>query len=153
MTEEQQSDNTLTAFLLSMDDYRMLVPNTTLIEVMSVATMIPVSKKPNWFLGKLGWHGKTVPMIAFNRMNDEDQRLGRFQHAAVVQGGNFVKELPAFAIALSQPPKMLHLTADDITAFENELGPASAAEVEVAGQRAYIPNMAYIEATIIANLT
>lgn len=142
----------ITTFLLTIDSGKLLLPNTSITEVISVATMIPVAKKPNWFLGKLGWHGRTLPIISFGRINNKIDDLGQFRHAAIVRGGNYPEELPVFAIALSEPPRMLRLTRADMVSVEEDLGLATQAIVEVAGQKAMIPNLAYIEKLLISEL-
>mgnify|MGYP003385327257 CR=1 FL=1 len=146
------SSKDITAFLLPIDPDKLLLPNTSIAEVISVATMIPVAKKPNWFLGKLGWHGRTLPIISFGRIDSKVDKLGQFRHAAIIRGGNFPEELPVFAIALSEPPRMMRLTRADMITVEEEVGLATQAIVEVAGHRAIIPNIAYIEKMLIEEL-
>ena len=149
---EAHDDRDITAFLLPTDPEKLLLPNTSIAEVISVATMIPVAKKPNWFLGKLGWHGRTLPIISFGRINNEEDKLGQFNHAAIIRGGNFPEELPVFAIALSEPPRMLKLIREDIVSVDVEMGRATQAVVEIADQWAIIPNISAIEKLIIAEL-
>lgn len=149
---DSRSSQDITTFILPIAPDNLLLPNTSIAEVISVATMIPVAKKPNWFLGKLGWHGRTVPMVSFGRLNHDDDKLGQFRHAAIIRGGNFPKELPVFALALSEPPKMLRLTRADMVTVDEPHGNATQAIVEVADERAIIPDIAYIEKMLIEQL-
>jgi len=142
----------LTTFLLPIAPEKLLLPNTSIAEVISVATMIPVAKKPNWFLGKLGWHGRTLPIISFGRINNAIDTLDQFKHAAIIRGGNFPEQLPVFAIALSEPPRMMRLTRADMISVDEAMGAATQAVVEVAGQRAIVPNVAYIEKLLVDEL-
>ncbi len=150
---DDNSTKDITAFVLPLDPDKLLLPNSSIAEVVSVATMIPVAKKPTWFLGKLGWHGRTVPIVSFGRLNDNVDRLRQFKHAAIIRGGNHPEELPVFAVALNEPPKMYRLTKADLISVEAPVGVASLAIVEVAGQQVTIPNVEFIEEKILAELT
>jgi len=145
--------NELEAYILPANPQNVLLPASAIVEVVSVATMIPVSKKPNWFLGKLGWQGRTLPMVAFSRMNSPDVQLGQFRFAAIIRGSKDVTELPLYALALSSSAKQLTLKRAQVQALQDSTGMAAAAVVSLGRDPLYIPNMDYVESQIIEHQT
>ena len=45
---------------------RVLVPNTTMAEVITYAQPEPVANAPAWLLGRVAWRGWRVPILAFS---------------------------------------------------------------------------------------
>lgn len=148
-----QTVSKLSAYMLPADPQKILLPAEVVVDVTSVSTMIPVSKKPSWFLGKLGWQGRTLPLVAFNRLNSEDARLGQIRYAAVIRTRNVSEELPLFAIALSSPGRELEISRVDL---KPKLGMKTEASMSVAdfgGDTLYIPDIDYIESRVAEEQT
>lgn len=145
--------NEIEAYILPANPLQALLPASAVVEVVSVATMIPVSKKPNWYLGKLGWQGRTLPMVAFSRLHMPDAAMGQFRYAAIVRTANATEELPLFALALSEPAKKFVLQRNAIVNADAELTDSTAAYVMVGQEAMYIPNINYIEALVASEQT
>jgi len=104
----------ISAYILPADPEKILLPADLVVDVTSVSTMIPVSKKSPWFLGKLGWQGRTLPLIAFNRINTDDGRLGQIRYAAIVRTPNTSGELPLVAIALNAMGRVAEIRREEL---------------------------------------
>lgn len=140
----------ISAYVLPADPEKILLPSELVVDVTSVSTMIPVSKKSPWFLGKLGWQGRTLPLIAFNRINSDDGRLGQIRHAAIIRTPNRSGELPLVAIALNATGRITDISRQDLIASSAAASKASISIAEFEGATYYIPDLEYIETIVMS---
>jgi chemosensory pili system protein ChpC len=51
--------------LVPLADERLIVPRSCVAEVVAWQEPAPMSGAPSWYIGTVGWSGRTVPVISF----------------------------------------------------------------------------------------
>ena len=51
--------------LVPLDEERLIVPRSCVAEVVAWQDPQPMSGAPSWYVGTVGWSGRTVPVISF----------------------------------------------------------------------------------------
>lgn len=55
----------LYGLLVPVVDERLLVPRSCVAEVIAWGTPQPMPGAPAWYLGTVGWNGRTIPVVSF----------------------------------------------------------------------------------------
>ena len=56
------SNDEIRGVLIQAGEYRLLLPNATVAEVLTRAPVEPVADMPDWLPGRIDWHGWPVPL-------------------------------------------------------------------------------------------
>src|SRR5690625_2399037 len=54
--------------LIPISGARLLLPNATVSEVITLSTPEPIPGAPDWLLGRVGWRGWRLPLVAFSTL-------------------------------------------------------------------------------------
>ncbi len=141
--------------MLPVTGGRILVPNTTMAEVITFAQPAPVAEAPPWLLGRLAWRGWGLPVLAVSAMagaaaheSTENARV------AILKALNGHARLPFFGV-LTQGFPRLTLISEDVLIPDEDAGalPIGVREqVQVHGDPAWIPDLATVEDLIVGAL-
>lgn len=138
--------------LVPTGDIRMLLPNTTVAEVITRPTHEPVAGAPDWLLGRIAWRGWRVPLVAFTKLagaGEGDAEL--IVRVAVLKalGGN--PQLPFIAVLTQGFPRLTTLNAElIIPTHDGKPLPAGVkAQVLVRDDVAVIPDLEGIERELL----
>ena len=148
---QQQED--ISSMLLQIDGRTLLLPGVAVAEIVSFVP--PESdndeETPAWFLGNIYWRNQRVPLVAFENIIDGRPPLANsYCRIAVMNNTGVSDQLKFFAILLRTTPKLLRLTADEITInHEKILEEGEKLHVIVTGEEAVIPDIQFIEQKII----
>ena len=141
--------------MLPVTGGRVLVPNTTMAEVITFAQPAPVAGAPSWLLGRLAWRGWGLPVLAFSAMagvaSDDPAEKTR---VAILKALNGHARLPYFGV-LTQGFPRLTLISEEMLIPDEDAGalPTGVREqVRVHGEPAWIPDLAAVENLIIEAL-
>ena len=141
--------------MLPVTSGRVLVPNTTMAEVITFAQPTPLAGAPSWLLGRLAWRGWGLPVLAFSAMagvaSDDPAENTR---VAILKALNGHARLPYFGV-LTQGFPRLTLISEDMLIPDEDAGalPTGVREqVRVHGEPAWIPDLAAVENLIIEAL-
>jgi chemosensory pili system protein ChpC len=66
MSAGQAMPREIRGVMLPVTGGRVLVPNTTMAEVITYARPAPIADAPAWMLGRLAWRGWGLPVLAFS---------------------------------------------------------------------------------------
>lgn len=137
--------------MLPVTGGRVLVPNTTMAEVITYAQPTPIEGAPPWLLGRIGWRGWGLPVLAFSMMagsatveSTENARV------AILKALSGHVRLPYFGV-LTQGFPRLTLISQDMLLVDEDAGelPAGVREqVFVHDEPAWIPDLAAVEGRI-----
>lgn len=147
----QQTVSELSTFLIPVTRKYLLLPNVSVAEIISHRLPQPMDDVPTWFLGNLDWRTRQIPLVSFEGLNDEPfQSSSGHRSIAVLNGIGTSVKLPFLAILTQSAPRMMRVSAEEL-AVDNqaELGPAELMVVSANGELASIPNLEYIESTIL----
>ncbi len=141
--------------MLPVTGGRVLVPNTTMAEVITSAPPSPVEGAPPWLLGRLAWRGWGLPVLAFSALagtaageSTENARV------AILKALSGHARLPYFGV-LTQGFPRLTLIAEDMLLPDEHAGalPNGVREqVLVHEESAWIPDLAAVENQIVEAL-
>jgi chemosensory pili system protein ChpC len=156
MNAAQAIPREIRGVMLPVTGGRILVPNTTMAEVITYADPAPVADAPPWLLGRLAWRGWGLPVLAFSVLAGITERESlENTRVAILKALGGHARLPYFGI-LSQGFPRLTLISDDMllsdeTAGANLTGVRE--QVLVHDEPAWIPDLAMVEELVVGALT
>lgn len=138
--------------LVPVGNLRLLLPNATVAEVITLPTPEPVEGAPAWLLGRIAWRGWRVPLLSFSTLtgaNDGDSEQAVRVAVLKALGGH--AELPFVAVITQGFPRLTTLNAELIIPTHDgaPLPPGVRAQVLVRDDVAVIPDLEDIEAELI----
>lgn len=141
--------------LVPVGDVRLLLPNATVAEVITLPTAEPVAGAPDWLLGRIAWRGWRVPLVSFTTLcgaGEGDAELSSRVAVLKTLGGN--PELPFIAVVTQGFPRLTTLNAELIipTHDGSSLPPGIRAQVLVRDDVAVIPDLEGMETELLALL-
>ncbi|HEX5961548.1 MAG TPA: chemotaxis protein CheW [Rhodanobacteraceae bacterium] len=141
--------------MLPVTGGRLLVPNTTMAEVITYAHPAPVADAPPWLLGRLAWRGWGLPVLAFpvlagvaRREPTENTRV------AILKALNGHARLPYFGVLCQGFPRLTLISEDMLLPDEvvGEVPTGVREQVRVHDEAAWIPDLAAVEDLVMAAL-
>ena len=151
-TDSEPLPEELVTFLMPITNKYLLLPNVTVAEIIHHRVPKQPDDMPTWYLGMLEWRGQKVPMVSFEALNEEPFQAGaQRQNIAVLNGISALEKLPFLAVLTQGAPRLLRITSEEISAIETEdkHGPAELMTVSANGERASIPDLNFIESSIL----
>lgn len=141
--------------MLPVTGAKVLVPSTTMAEVITYAHPAPVDGAPAWLLGRSTWRGWNVPIVSLTVLGGTTRaEPTENTRVAILKalGGN--PRLPYFGILCQGFPRLTLIDADTLVVDPPALGlPVGvSAQVKVRDDTAWIPDLAMIEGLVIAAL-
>lgn len=102
--------------LLNINEDRLMLPNSALVEVVPVRNIINVANKPRWMLGYLDWRGNSVPLVAFETMNGVrmPSLANQDVRAAVLYTVGSDKAIPFISFLVQGAPQIINVSEEDI---------------------------------------
>lgn len=148
---EHELPREIRCVLVPVGPLRLLLPNATVAEVISLPAAEPVDGAPDWLLGRIAWRGWRVPLVSFTRLvGAEEGDAELVQRVAVLKalGGN--TELPFIAVITQGLPRLTTLNAElIIPTHDGHALPAGVhAQVLVRDDVALIPDLEGLEAEL-----
>jgi chemosensory pili system protein ChpC len=138
--------------LVPVGDLRLLLPNATIAEVITQSTPEPVEGAPRWLLGRIAWRGWRVPLVSFTRLAGTAEGDAELTvRVAVLKALGGDPKLPFIAVLTQGFPRLTTLNAELIipTHDGKELPPGVRAHVLVRDDVAMIPDLEWIEASLL----
>lgn len=156
MSADQALPREIRGVMLPVTGGRVLVPNTTMAEVITYAEPQPVASAPAWLLGRLTWRGWGLPVLAFSALTGvADVEVTENARVAILKALSGNPRLPYFGV-LSQGFPRLTLISENGLVPDAEAGslPTGVRErVLVHDEPAWIPDLAAVEALLAEALT
>ena len=142
--------------MLPVTGGRLLVPNTTMAEVITYAHPDSVEGAPSWLLGRLTWRGWGLPVLAFSALAGvaREESTGNAR-VAILKALSGYPRLPYLGV-LTQGFPRLTLVSDEMLIPDPDAGdlPTGVREqVLVHEEPAWIPDLAALEDLAVQVLT
>lgn len=103
------------SLLLPMKTSSIIVPNTSIAEIVSVEHVLPVNDAPTWMLGYLSWRRRSVPLISFDAVqHGEPDFLTPRSKIAVLYSISDDATFPYMALLMQRAPKVITVTEESI---------------------------------------
>lgn len=151
MNDKQPLPREIRGVLIPISGGRLLLPNATVSEVITLSTPDPIEGAPNWLLGRVGWRGWRLPLVSFSTLAGLPEPQGVLNSRVTVLkvfGGN--PRMPFLALVTQGFPRLTTIS-DDILVPSGDGGELSAGvqqHVLVRDEEAIIPDLAYIESEV-----
>jgi len=142
--------------VLNINEDRLMLPNSALIEIVPIRNIINVANKPRWMLGYLDWRGNSVPLVAFETMTGVrmPSLANADVRAAVLYSVSEDKQFPFMAILVQGAPRVLTIVEEDIVVNKEKFShPAIDSRVMAKGEMVSIVNLEKLEAVIKTVMT
>ncbi len=138
--------------LIPISGGRLLLPNTTVSEVITMSTPEPIDGAPDWLLGRVGWRGWRLPLVAFSVLAGLPRPEGALNSRVTVLkvfGGN--PRLPFVALVTQGFPRLTTISEDVLVAVDDgeDLPTGVRQRVLVHDEEAIIPDLATIEWLVV----
>ena len=145
---EQDLPREIRCVLVPVGDLRLLLPNATVAEVITLATPEPVEGAPEWLLGRIAWRGWRVPLISFTKLAGAQEGDAELSvRVAVLKALGDNADLPFVAVLTQGVPRLTTLNSELIipTHDGKPLPRGVKAQVLVRDDIAVIPDLEGIE--------
>ncbi|HET7931146.1 MAG TPA: chemotaxis protein CheW [Rhodanobacteraceae bacterium] len=159
MNEALELPREIRGVMLPVTGGRVLVPNTTMAEVISYAKPEPVHGAPSWLLGRLTWRGWGLPVLAFSSLLGVAGGGEATENArvAILKALSGHPRLPYFGVLSQGFPRLTLISEANMRPDEGadaEALPAGVREqVIVHDEAAWIPDLAAVESMLVEALT
>lgn len=148
---DQELPREIRGVLIPITGGRLLLPNATVAEVITLPTAQEVEGAPEWLLGRIGWRGWRLPMFSFSVMAglaEAESALNSRVAVLKALGGN--ERMPYLALVTQGFPRLTTLSDDIIVPTGDgidggEHPPGVRERVLVRDDEAYLPDLEAIE--------
>lgn len=147
--------NEIRAVLIPTGENRkLLLPNAMVAEIMPLELKETYSGDEKWLLGYISWRGWNLPVIDFSILTHtqtDSEKKSKIKNVAVLKSINTPDKLPYFAVLSSGIPKLQMISRGDMQMHESKESShnAIASLVSVRDETADIPNMNYLEQSLV----
>lgn len=141
----------LRGVLIAVIGGRLLLPNTSVAEVIAFADPEPFENAPPWLLGRVRWQGWRLPLLSFSRLAGWGAERGEHGAKVVVLkllGGN--PRLPYLAMLTQGFPRLTTVPAAQLRTIDDgrPLPPGVRHAVSLGEDPAAVPDLDDIEALV-----
>lgn len=141
--------------MLPVTGGRVLVPNTTMAEVITYAQPAAIADAPTWMLGRLAWRGWGLPVLAFSVLAGvAEQEPTENTRVAILKALSGHARLPYFGVLCQGFPR-LTLISEEMLIPDDVSGAVLTGvreQVRVHEDSAWIPDLGAIESRVVGAL-
>jgi len=134
--------------LIPITNGRVLLPNATVAEVITLANVEKIANAPEWILGRLSWRGWRLPLFSFailSGLTHEEGSTGARKAVLKAIGGH--AKMPFIAMLTQGFPRLTTVSPELLipTGDEHHHPHGVRAQVLVRDDQAVIPDLNQIE--------
>ncbi len=145
---EQPLPNRISCLLIPMQECNLLLPNTSVAEIVDYQVPEKSPHTPDWFLGFVRWRGLKLPLISYENANGQESLdvAANARIAVTNTIGEHQPPLSFMAFVTRGIPRLMKITKEEIAQAENQSnGDADKMIVKVSGEEATIPELIHLE--------
>ncbi len=143
-----QTSEDIRGVLIQVSGGKVLLPNATVSEVITLPEPQPVDNAPDWLRGRIPWRGWRLPLFSFSVLTGiAELEPAETARVSVLKALGGHKRVPFMAMLAQGFPRLTTLNPDIIVALEDEeeLPPCVLSRVSIRDDIAMIPDMEMIE--------
>ena len=148
----EQDGSVVRCLALPIAGEQILVPNAVVAEVVAADTVSPVNGDPEWLLGSLTWRGSVLPLVCMEAaVGGIRMEAGARSKIVILKSLSAREPLENFAVLVQGIPHQV-LATDHTVTLESPIDdgrPFVAADLQVEGERAFIPNLEAVEKALM----
>lgn len=137
------------SLIIPLRHYNMVLPQSSVAEVISVPDVKEVTGAANWFSGHFNWREQQVPLISVEHLCGlaDSDRTSRARRIAVLYGLEQYPGLEYYAVEIQAIPHPVLLGNEDLVAVDEVIDDDNIIDmhVQAIGIKSFIPNLATIE--------
>lgn len=138
--------------ILPLWQKRLLLPATTVLEIVPAANLRPAKKNKSGLIGHIKWEDQQVPVMAFEVLNG-DAAPPEPQKIAIIYGVAHPDQLPEYAIALQSEPLMVKVKIAELEDLDKApVGAMEYLQVRYQDSLIVIPDLDAVENKILSLL-
>ena len=148
MIQLEESNSVVRVQLLPLSEMQLVLPNTSIAEIINLLPIDPIKKSAPWLLGMANWRGIQIPVISFELANGASDRApSKNTRIAVLNGLGEDSDLAFYGVITQGIPKLLSLDKTSISSIKKPKSTLAIAldQVEIGGINAVIPDQEQIE--------
>lgn len=146
----QELPSEIPCLLIPTNKRPLLVPNASVTEIVPLMQPIKNPDTPSWHMGTYLWRDQRLPVVSFEALNEGGNPVvTRTSRVAIINALSGVLKNPYFALVIQGIPRLVRVFPDEITQEDEQCGPAEMMHVLVAGERAVMPDVDYIERKLV----
>jgi chemosensory pili system protein ChpC len=147
MLQTQPMVTQIATLLIPVSGKHLVLPNVNVAEIIPYVQPTSEDDVPTWYLGCFTWRNIQVPLISFEAINDEPfAARGSNRRIAILNNVIGEAGVSFCGIVTEGLPRLMRLLPEEIAEDpDHPAGPAEMARVLVNGERASIPNVAFIQ--------
>ena len=143
-----QAESIVRTQIIPLTGINLVLPNTSIAEVINYSKPSPVKDAPDWYLGMVSWRGINIPLISFETANEVKlAKKSKSTRIAVLNGVSGNDKLSFYGVVVQGIPRLASLEESGIHEIINPTVklPLALAQATVADQDAVIPDQLKIE--------
>ena len=146
----EQSTDFIPCMLIPLQQHYLLLPNTTLAEVIPMPQLDEVNGKPQYWVGQCNWHSWQIPVIDLEGMvQDNPADTADANKLCVIRGINDSSSVSVYGLPCYGVPQLFYLTESALKPVENaDESNYLHSQIQIGNNIAYIPNLDNIESAL-----
>ena len=106
----EQAESIVRTQVIPLTGMNLVLPNTSIAEVINYSTPSPVKNSPDWYLGVVSWRGINIPLVSFEKANDvKAARKSKSTRIAVLNGVSGNDKLSFYGVVVQGIPRLASL--------------------------------------------
>ena len=110
---ENQSQQ-MRGVLISLQGGKILLPNTTVSEIITFITPEAVENKPDWYIGAMRWKGYRLPLVSYSLMIGEKLEPVSGAKVAILKALSGDIKMPYYAVMTQGFPRLVNIASDQL---------------------------------------
>lgn len=138
------ADNEIRSILAPLTNGYVLLPNSTVGEILEFSPPEPFKQGPQWLLGEIAWCGWQVPIVNYERLiNDNiNAKITSKCRIVIVKTLGESTQVNYIGILIQGLPKLKKITTTNLIEEKtDELANAVFSEVSIDDLQTYIPDL------------
>ncbi|NQY27311.1 MAG: chemotaxis protein CheW [Piscirickettsiaceae bacterium] len=144
------ASNFIPCRLIPLQNHYLLLPNTTIAEVIPMPKLETAANKPDYWLGQYDWQSSLLPVIELESLI-ENTRLSTATATklCIVHGINSSANITTYALPCYGMPQLILLKESALNIVENTQDSEFIhCQIQIGNKIAYIPNLDRVETII-----
>ena len=145
-----KKDEPVRSLIIPIEGRNAVLPNLAVAEIINYKEPELQKNKPEWYLGEVEWRGVKVPLISLESIVGGTKAEKKSSRIAIINTTKKNSDTPFYGVVTQGIPHIERIKDNDITNDATEGGELKniLANVVVAGESAYIPDLEAIEASL-----
>ena len=145
----ETASTSIHCMLIPLRENLLLLPNTTVAEIVSLPTIKPADHSPEFWAGLCTWRSRQIPIIDFEGLFDNSTAdTDNASRLCVLNSINTAANLNFYGLLCYGSPQLITLNESILEAVDGPVQNFIHNYINIASTAAIIPNLDIIEAAI-----